>query len=133
VYIHRNAVERGLVPAPELWRWSSYRAFAGLEEGAVKLNWQQPRTTKTKASDGVDDSLSAHPLLPTLRKARRVGHPLFRCVDKEQNRTVQDEGRAPGSPFSPSNSMPSDSVNARFTVSKLASGGSSARARASRA
>jgi REP element-mobilizing transposase RayT len=27
-YIHRNPVERGLVASPELWRWSSYRAYA---------------------------------------------------------------------------------------------------------
>ena len=40
-YIHRNPVARGLVESPELWRWSSYRAYAFGEEGPVKVNeWQ---------------------------------------------------------------------------------------------
>ena len=26
-YMHRNSVQRGLVESPELWRWSSYRAY----------------------------------------------------------------------------------------------------------
>jgi putative transposase len=40
-YIHRNPVKRGLVESPELWRWSSYRAHAFGEAGAVKVNeWQ---------------------------------------------------------------------------------------------
>jgi len=42
-YMHQNPVERGLVSSPELWRWSSYRAFAFCEEGVVKLNWQPER------------------------------------------------------------------------------------------
>jgi putative transposase len=33
VYMHRNPVERGLVSLPELWLWSSYRTFAGLDKG----------------------------------------------------------------------------------------------------
>ena len=37
-YIHRNPVKRGLVDAPELWRWSSFRAYAYQEKGAVHLN-----------------------------------------------------------------------------------------------
>ena len=37
-YIHRNPVKRGLVESPELWRWSSYRAYAFGEPGAVKVN-----------------------------------------------------------------------------------------------
>src|SRR5579872_5425362 len=32
-YMHRNPVKRGLVSSPELWRWSSYRAFAFGEVG----------------------------------------------------------------------------------------------------
>src|SRR5581483_5941462 len=27
-YMHRNPVKRGLVKAPEDWRWSSYRSYA---------------------------------------------------------------------------------------------------------
>jgi hypothetical protein len=34
-------VKRGLVESPELWRWSSYRAYAFGEVGPVKVNeWQ---------------------------------------------------------------------------------------------
>jgi putative transposase len=40
-YLHRNPVKRGLVESPELWKWSSYRAYALGEAGAVKVNeWQ---------------------------------------------------------------------------------------------
>jgi len=39
--IHRNPVERGLVESPELWPWSSFRAYAFGEVGPVKVNeWQ---------------------------------------------------------------------------------------------
>jgi hypothetical protein len=31
-------VKRGLVLEPEQWEWSSYRSYAGLEPGAVKIN-----------------------------------------------------------------------------------------------
>jgi putative transposase len=37
-YMHWNPVKRGLVEAPELWRWSSFRAYAYQEKGAVRLN-----------------------------------------------------------------------------------------------
>ncbi|HEY1731596.1 MAG TPA: transposase [Terriglobales bacterium] len=37
-YIHRNPVKRGLVAAPELWRWSSFRAYAYQEVGPVRVN-----------------------------------------------------------------------------------------------
>jgi putative transposase len=37
-YIHRNPVERGLVAAPEQWRWSSYRWYLSGEVGPVKIN-----------------------------------------------------------------------------------------------
>jgi putative transposase len=37
-YMHRNPVKRGLVDSPELWRWSSYRAYALREIGVVKVN-----------------------------------------------------------------------------------------------
>ncbi|MGB8128997.1 MAG: transposase [Candidatus Angelobacter sp.] len=36
-YIHRNPVKRGLVPSPELWRWSSYRDYFVGENGKVKI------------------------------------------------------------------------------------------------
>jgi REP-associated tyrosine transposase len=40
-YMHRNPVQRGLVAFPELWQWSSFRAYAFGEEGPVKINdWE---------------------------------------------------------------------------------------------
>ena len=43
-YVHRNPVKRGLVEAPELWRWSSFRAYAYQEPGVVRLNdWSEHR------------------------------------------------------------------------------------------
>ncbi len=37
-YMHRNPVKRGLVSAPEEWRWSSYRFYLFGEAGTVRLN-----------------------------------------------------------------------------------------------
>jgi len=37
-YMHRNPVKRGLVPSPELWNWSSFRAYFLGETGAVRVN-----------------------------------------------------------------------------------------------
>lgn len=40
-YMHHNPVKRGLAESPELWRWSSYRAYAFGEPGPVRVNeWQ---------------------------------------------------------------------------------------------
>jgi putative transposase len=40
-YMHRNPVKRGLVESPESWQWSSYRAYALGEAGAVRVNdWE---------------------------------------------------------------------------------------------
>ena len=40
-YMHRNPVKRGLVASPELWKWSSFRAYALGEAGPVKVNdWE---------------------------------------------------------------------------------------------
>jgi putative transposase len=36
-YMHNNPVKRGLVEAPELWRWSSFRSYRFGEPGPVKL------------------------------------------------------------------------------------------------
>jgi putative transposase len=41
-YMHRNPVRRGLVTAAELWKWSSYRAFAFGERGPVNMDWLFP-------------------------------------------------------------------------------------------
>lgn len=37
-YMHRNPVKRGLVGAPEQWRWSSCRYYLLEEAGAVQVN-----------------------------------------------------------------------------------------------
>jgi putative transposase len=37
-YMHDNPVRRGLVEAPEHWRWSSYRSYAFGEVGLVTIN-----------------------------------------------------------------------------------------------
>jgi putative transposase len=37
-YMHRNPVQRGLVASPELWRWSSFRAYFFSEAGPVAVN-----------------------------------------------------------------------------------------------
>jgi putative transposase len=37
-YMHRNPVKRGLVGAPEEWRWSSFRHYAYGESGPVLVN-----------------------------------------------------------------------------------------------
>jgi len=37
-YMHRNPVKRGLVEAPERWRWSSYRFYLLDEAGPVRVN-----------------------------------------------------------------------------------------------
>ena len=40
-YMHRNPVKRGLVASPELWRWSSFRAYFLGEAGRVQVNrWE---------------------------------------------------------------------------------------------
>ena len=47
-YMHRNPVKRGLVASPELWRWSSLRAYAFGEVGAVRVNEWQVLKMKTR-------------------------------------------------------------------------------------
>ncbi len=37
-YMHRNPAQRGLVKSPELWPWSSFRAYFLGEAGLVKVN-----------------------------------------------------------------------------------------------
>jgi putative transposase len=40
-YMHRNPVKRGLAASPELWRWSSFRAYFLGELGLVRVNeWE---------------------------------------------------------------------------------------------
>ena len=41
-YMHRNPVERGLVPSPELWDWSSFRACYFGEKSVVWIEGLNP-------------------------------------------------------------------------------------------
>jgi putative transposase len=36
-YMHRNPVTRGIVIAPEDWRWSSYRHYASNEPTTIQI------------------------------------------------------------------------------------------------
>lgn len=45
-YMHCNPVQRGLVQAPEEWRWSSFRHYAFGEPGPVLVNEQLPAMLK---------------------------------------------------------------------------------------
>jgi putative transposase len=48
-YIHRNPVKRGLVTAPEQWRWSSFRSYAFEETGLVRINvWGTPKLKRVE-------------------------------------------------------------------------------------
>ena len=38
-YMHDNPVKRGLVSSPELWKWSSFRAYTLGEDGLLKMDW----------------------------------------------------------------------------------------------
>ena len=62
-YMHGNPVKRGLVASPELWPWSSSRAFTLLEEGVVKLNWQTHSVNGKRRvqKPGIAKSIAAHP------------------------------------------------------------------------
>ena len=37
-YMHRNPMKRGLVASPELWRWSSFRAYVLGGASPVRVN-----------------------------------------------------------------------------------------------
>ena len=47
-YMHRNPVKRGLVASPELWRWSSFRAYFLGEAGPVRINEWDVLTMKIR-------------------------------------------------------------------------------------
>ena len=48
-YLHRNPVKRGLVTAPEQWRWSSFRSYAFEETGLVRIKeWGTPKLKRVE-------------------------------------------------------------------------------------
>lgn len=60
-YIHLNPVRRGLVEAPEQWRWSSFRAYAFGENSIVRVNdWTLLKmTTRPPVTFGENTKKSA--------------------------------------------------------------------------
>ena len=80
-YMHRNPVKPGLVSAPELWAWSSYRVYAFGERGRVNMDWRLPpytfRSPKDIKSQNNASIPSAHPsktaksAAPTSRSHKR--------------------------------------------------------------
>ena len=60
-YMHRNPVKRGLVAAPELWRWSSFRAYSLGEAGAVAVNEWRVLKMKMRAPAGEEQNPMALP------------------------------------------------------------------------
>jgi len=65
-YMHRNPVQRGLVSAPELWRWSSYRTYAFGEPGPVNMDWmvspyKMKRTSMRQPDEDNPGFGQAHP------------------------------------------------------------------------
>jgi putative transposase len=74
-YIHRNPVQRGLVPRPEDWPWSSFRHYASGVDGAVEIESQW--TARTREQLLIEPSIlpqSQNPH-PVAKNATRMGHP----------------------------------------------------------
>ena len=52
-YIHRNPVKRGLCATPQDWKWSSFRAWALGEDGAVEVESELRAARRESARMGV--------------------------------------------------------------------------------
>jgi putative transposase len=89
-YMHANPVKRGLVSAPEFWRWSSYRIYAFAERGPVNMDWMFPpytmkRTRVRRFGQPEENDLlmiqhthpakSARSAAPTARSRRQKSKP----------------------------------------------------------
>jgi len=75
-YMHRNPVKRGLVESPELWRWSSFRAYAFGEVGLVKVNeWQVLKMKIPTASRITPTPSDASYPITRFSKTARSGAP----------------------------------------------------------
>jgi hypothetical protein len=68
--MHRNPVKRGLVESPELWRWSSFRAYALGEAGPVRINQWEVLKMKVRPPGRLRRS-------PLLEKREKWGTPNF--------------------------------------------------------
>ena len=58
-YIHRNPVERGLVPRPEDWVWSSFRHYLNGEVGTVEIESQW--AARMREHRGIFPTVKVHP------------------------------------------------------------------------
>jgi hypothetical protein len=69
-YMHRNPVKRGLVEQPELWNWSSSRAYSYGEPGLVRVNFQEwPLEVKRRPVEKWGDARGrSHPLIRKRRE-----------------------------------------------------------------
>jgi putative transposase len=81
-YIHRNPVKRALVGRPEDWRWSSFRQWAGGEEGRVEI--ECPATARKRERMGVVPRVVIRPPepTPTLRQNRAKGWGNLECSSR---------------------------------------------------
>ena len=85
-HMHRNPVKRGLVEAPDLWRWSSFRSYAYREAGPVKvLDWSVLKKQDRAASQ-----------IPLLAKTREVGHPWFSVLKARHEKRATRRQSAQG-------------------------------------
>ncbi len=66
-YIHRNPVKRGLCAKPEDWPWSSFRAWALGEVGAVQVESE---------------------MVATRNEAQRLGTPLIKLTENTMTPTL---------------------------------------------
>jgi len=69
-YIHRNPVERGLVPSPEQWGWSSFRWYLCGETGPVRINDTDILVMKIRPPRNSDYELKNNKGAPMFRSAR---------------------------------------------------------------
>jgi putative transposase len=67
-YIHRNPVERGLVPRPEDWAWSSFRHYLSGEVGTVEIESQW--TARMREQSGIVPTVKAQPSAENPRPSR---------------------------------------------------------------
>src|SRR5260370_33811870 len=65
--MHRNPVQRGLVASPELWHWSSFRAYFLGEAGPVRVNEGDVLKRKIRPPAGGGE----------VERCRRVWRPLL--------------------------------------------------------
>jgi putative transposase len=90
-HMHRNPVKRGLVISPELWRWSSFRAYALGEAGRVGVNkWEvlkmkiRPAAAQSEICSGVGGAAG-----PFSEGARRGAPPFLLCKGSTAGRNFR--------------------------------------------